>query len=135
MKTGEEYFYRCEFIVEILVNREQEYIKNRHNEYESEFEDTDFVDAKRWIRSHTISFCEQRKDKIFDRIRFEFHNARIDTIPIVEDGYFYWFDNNCLVNQERLLHRGELRITHACDIEVKEDELISIAKIEQGVKS
>jgi len=88
---------------EILVNKEQEYIrKSKHScefeDYESKFEDTDFQDAKRWIIDTTISFYAKNEEEIINRIRFEFHNARIDTDPIIEGDYFYWFDNNCLVN-------------------------------------
>ena len=137
MKLKENYAYRCVFKKEILVNREQEYIrKSKHScefeDYESEFEDTDFQDAKRWIIDTTISFYAKNEEEIINRIRFEFHNARIDTDPIIEGDYFYWFDNNCLVNQERLLYRAYLTVDYACDVSVTEEDMKIIANRKEG---
>lgn len=137
MKLKENYSYRCVFEQDILVNREQEYIRRKGKndlsieDYESEFEDTDFQDAKRWIRDTKTSFHAKDIEEIIRKIRFNFHNARLDTTPIIEDGYFYWFDNNCLVNQERLLHRGKLIVDYACDVEITESDLNLIVKGEK----
>lgn len=132
MKNSENYLYHVTIEVEILVNREQEYIrrhsKNDVEDYESEFEEYDFADAKRWIKCTTLSFCEKTLEQVEEKIRFEFHNARIDTEPLVEDGYFYWFDNNCLVDNERLLHRASVHIRHTSDVEIAEEDMIRIAQ-------
>ena len=122
-----EFYYRARIEVEILVNREQEYIRNKNRECDSEFDDCDFYDAKRWIRDKTISFSEKTFEKAIERTRFEFHNCRIDIEPMIEDGYFYYFDNNCLVNHERLLHRAKVYIDYSCDVELSEEDLKSIA--------
>ena len=132
MKNSENYLYHLTIEVEVLVNREQEYIrrhsKNDVEDYESEFEEYDFADAKRWINDTKISFCTKTLEEAEKRIRFEFHNARIDTEPLVEDGYFYWFDNNCLVNNERLLHRSIIHIEHKSEVKITEEDMIRIAK-------
>lgn len=136
MEPNNNFSYRCKFEIEILANREQEYIRNKKrsdlefDDYASEFEDTDFADAKRWIKSTTISFYSKSIDEIKDRIRFEFHNGRIDTTPLMENGYFYWFDNNCLVDQQRMLHRAKLSIDYACDVEINDGDLSEISKKE-----
>lgn len=123
-----DFLYRVQIEKEILANREQEYIRHsKDRDYESEFEDCDFVDAKRWIRDTTISFAEKTVEETMRRIRFEFHNGRIDVEPMIEDGYFYYFDNNCLVNHERLLHRAKVYIEYSCDMELSEDDLKNIA--------
>lgn len=133
MEPNENYFYRCKIHIEILVNREQEYIRRRKNgdssfdEYSEEFEDADFQDAKRWIKDKTIAFYEKSKEKVKARIKFEFHNARIDTVPLVEADYFYWFDNNCLVEDQRILHRAYLDINYACDVEMTNEDFKEIA--------
>lgn len=62
MVKRDNFSYRCKFEIEILVNREQEYIRNKKrsdldfDDYASDFEDTDFENAKRWIKGSTISF-------------------------------------------------------------------------------
>lgn len=132
MNNSENYLYHVTIAVEILVNREQEYIrrhsKNDVEDYESEFEEYDFADAKRWIKDTGLSFCEKTLEEVEEKIRFEFHNARIDIEPLVEDGYFYWFDNNCLVDNERLLHRASVTVRHISNVEITEEDMIRISK-------
>ena len=132
MKNSENYLYHVTIEVEILANREQEYIrrhsKNDVEDYESEFEEYDFADAKRWIKDTTQLFSEKTLEEVEEKIRFEFHNARIDAEPLVEDGYFYWFDNNCLVDNERLLHRAYVTVRHISNVEITEEDMIRIAK-------
>lgn len=124
----QSFYYRCRMEVEILANREQEYIRRKKDEYESEFDDgIDFLDAKRWIKDITKSFYAKTEEEVIERFNFEFHNGRIDVEPIIEDGYFYWFDNNCLVNNERLLHRASIHVDYACDVELSEEDIKKIA--------
>lgn len=143
MVKRDNFSYRCKFEIEILANREQEYIRNKKcsdlefDDYASEFEDTDFEDAKRWIKSTTISFYAKSVEEIKEKIQFEFHNGRIDTTPLVEEGYFYWIDNNCLVDQQRMLHRANLSIDYACDVDINDADLTEISikeKIEEDSK-
>jgi len=141
MKENNNYKYRVTFIVEILANREQEYIRRKSGkdmsveDYESEFEELDFLDAKRWIKDTTTSFYAESIDEVKKRIGKEFHNGRIDTTPLIEDGYFYWFDNNCLVDKQRLLHRGYLMVDHACDVEINNEDLAEIGCNAHGKQS
>lgn len=127
-----DFFYRAKIEIEILVNREQEYIRRSNKvEYESEFDETDFQDAKRWIKDVTISFSDKTIEKVIERIRFEFHNCNIDVQPLIEDGYFYYFKNNCLVNNERLLHRTSVHVEYSCDVKLEDDDFIKIASKEE----
>lgn len=143
MVKRDNFSYRCKFEIEILVNREQEYIRNKKrsdldfDDYASDFEDTDFENAKRWIKGSTISFYAKSVEEIKEKIQFEFHNGRIDTTPLVEEGYFYWFDNNCLVDQQRMLHRANLSIDYACDVDITDADLTEVSikeKIEEDLK-
>ena len=130
MKKTENDTYRVSFKVEILANREQEYIRRGKKddfEFESEFEDTDFENANRWISDTTTSFYANNEEEVMKRIAREFHNERIRVVPMIEDGYFYWFDNNCLVEQQRMLHRLKVNIDYACDVEINLDDLLEIA--------
>lgn len=134
MLKTDNFSYRVKFTVEILVNREQEYIRRKKKdepEYGySEFDDCDFVDAKRWISDTVTSFYEKDIDEIYEILGFNFHNNRLKTNPLIEDGRFYWFDNNCLVDGERLLHRGRLDIEYTCDVEVTDADLERMAQYE-----
>ena len=137
MKEDNNYRYRVTFAVEILANREQECIRRKSGkdmsveDYESEFEELDFLDAKRWIKHSTTSFCSESINEVKDRIRKEFHNGRINATPLVEDGYFYWFDNNCLVDNQRMLHRAYLTVDYACDVEITESDLVEIGGLNE----
>lgn len=134
MKNNEDYLYYVTIVTEILVNREQEYIrkhnKNDVEDYKSEFEEFDFADAKRWIRDTTETFCTKTLEETEKRIKFKFHNARINVEPLVENGYFYWFDNNCLVNNERLLHRANVCVQYKSEVKITEEDMLRIAKNE-----
>lgn len=133
MQNKENYLYSVRIETEILANREQEYIRRRKvsdmsvEDYESEFEEYDFYDAKRWIRITVESFCEKTLEEVEKRIKFKFHNCNIDTVPLVEGRYFYWFENNCLVNNERVLHRALVDIQYKSDVEMTEDDMRRIA--------
>lgn len=135
MKIDENYAYRCKFCVEILVNREQEYIRKRKSkyigfeEYSSEFEDGDTQNAKRWITDTTTSFYAKTLEEVINKINFQFHNGRIDSTPLVEDDYFYWFDNNCFVDNQRLLHRATLTIDYACSVVIEKADLEEMAHV------
>lgn len=134
MEKTDDFTYRVRFTVDILVNREQEYKRRKsRNDPElgdSEFEDYDFGDAKRWITDTVTSFYEKDIDKIASRVGFNFHNNRLKADPLVEDGFFYWFDNNCLVKNERLLHRGKLDIEYTCDVKISDSDLERMANYE-----
>lgn len=94
----------------------------------------DFQDAKRWIKDATISFSEKSMEKIIEHIRFEFHNCNIDVQPMIEDGYFYYFKNNCLVKNERLLHRAIVYIEYSCDVILDDEDFAKIALKDQDEK-
>ena len=135
MEVKGNYKYRVVFETEILVNREQEYIRKKKRndlsveEYESAFDELDFIDAMRWVHDTTTSFYVNTIEEVTDRISFEFHNGRIDITPMVDGGYFYWFDNNCLVNQERIMHRMHISVCYASDVEITENDMREIVKV------
>lgn len=124
-----EFSYRVKIEIEILANREQEYAIRKGNNYKSEFEeDVDFPDSLRWIDRSSISFYAETLEKAIERIRFEFHNCRIDVEPLENEGYLYWFDENALTGYERLLHRAHIHIDYAKDVILSVEDVQKIIR-------
>lgn len=124
-----EFSYRTEIEIEILVNREQEYYMKKGSDYKSEFdEEIEFPDSLHWIKRSTISFYSKTMDETIERIRFEFHNGRIDVEPMENDGYLYWFDEDALTGYDRLLHRAHIHIDYAKDVILSAEDVQKIIR-------
>ena len=130
MKIKKDYRYHVTIFDEILANREQEYLRFGKNDpnYISEFDECDLMDSMKWLRTSARSFNVKSFEEVEERIRSKFHNGRIDTTPMIEGEYFYWFDNNMLVDDQRMLHRTGISVHYVSDVEITADDLRRMAK-------
>ena len=130
MKIKKDYRYHVTIFDEILANREQEYLRFGKNDpnYLSEFDACYLMDSMKWLRTSARSFNVKSFEEVEERIRSKFHNGRIDTTPMIEGEYFYWFDNNMLVDDQRMLHRTSISVHYVSDVEITADDLRRMAK-------